>query len=265
MRIIESFSMSKHWEQTRNEDAIVICDGLAAVIDGTTSRTNKVIDGMTSGKYASIVLAEALYKIDLAKNPFELLCELNDHLKQKARDMGYIQVPSATIVLCNLHRGEIIRYGDCGLRIGCQDYSVTKKVDEVLSLKRSEILHQALSSGYTVEQLMECDISRPTIVQGLADFSRFANDDTNEYGYPVLNGEKISEKLIECFPLDSGKSVVLASDGYPKLMGTLAESEAMLEEINQQDPLCISVNKSTKGIVKGQASFDDRSYIRIEF
>lgn len=55
---------------------------------------------------------------------------------------------------------------------------------------------------------------------------------------------------------------MLASDGYPKLMPTLNESEAELQRLLEEDPLCIYENIATKGLNEGQTSFDDRSYIR---
>ena len=57
--------------------------------------------------------------------------------------------------------------------------------------------------------------------------------------------------------------MVLASDGYPELCGTLAESEEMLREINEEDPLCIGRNAGVKGIMEGMESFDDRAYVRV--
>ena len=57
----------------------------------------------------------------------------------------------------------------------------------------------------------------------------------------------------------------LASDGYPVLKGTLAESERELERIINNDPLCIDLYKATKGVMQGYKSFDDRTYIRIAF
>ena len=57
--------------------------------------------------------------------------------------------------------------------------------------------------------------------------------------------------------------IVLASDGYPRLMPTLRESEKELECLLAEDPLCIGDNIATKGLKVGQKSFDDRSYIRL--
>lgn len=50
--------------------------------------------------------------------------------------------------------------------------------------------------------------------------------------------------------------------GYPVLQRTLADSEAKLEEVLEQDPLCFRMYKTTKGLVEGNVSFDDRSYLR---
>ena len=58
------------------------------------------------------------------------------------------------------------------------------------------------------------------------------------------------------------QEVVLASDGYPFLCPTLAESEARLKEQIVRDPLNINTFKATKGMMTGNLSFDDRAYIR---
>ena len=52
----------------------------------------------------------------------------------------------------------------------------------------------------------------------------------------------------------SSSEIVLASDGYPFLKPTLAASEAALAE-----------QIATKGIVEGNKSFDDRTYIRFVY
>jgi glycerophosphoryl diester phosphodiesterase len=63
---------------------------------------------------------------------------------------------------------------------------------------------------------------------------------------------------------DSVKEVILASDGYPDLYPTLQETERNLREIIAQDPMLVGVrHRSTKGVLKGAESFDDRTYLRI--
>ena len=61
---------------------------------------------------------------------------------------------------------------------------------------------------------------------------------TGPFGYPVLNGQGIEPALIKVYPVKPGDEVVLASDGYPVLKETLADSEKALQEILAEDPLC---------------------------
>lgn len=56
----------------------------------------------------------------------------------------------------------------------------------------------------------------------------------------------------------------MASDGYPDLCETLRESEEKLKILLEKDPLMISIYKSTKGLQKGNTSFDDRAYISFD-
>jgi len=59
--------------------------------------------------------------------------------------------------------------------------------------------------------------------------------------------------------------IVLASDGYPFLKSTLEASEKALEELLKHDPQCVNSFIATKGLVEGNKSFDDRTYIRFAF
>ena len=56
--------------------------------------------------------------------------------------------------------------------------------------------------------------------------------------------------------------IVLASDGYPRLFPTLAESEQWLDDQRRRDPLNIGDFQATKAFHPDFNSFDDRSYIR---
>ena len=58
--------------------------------------------------------------------------------------------------------------------------------------------------------------------------------------------------------------IVLASDGYPRLFPSLAETEAFLAKLLEEDPLCYKQYRSTKGRYAGNISFDDRAYLRFQ-
>ena len=81
--------------------------------------------------------------------------------------------------------------------------------------------------------------------------------------YAVIDGFPIPETKVPIILLDFQPwEIVLASDGYPWLAPTLEETEALLDKQRQNDPLNVGEFKATKAFVKGNNSFDDRSYIR---
>ncbi len=91
----------------------------------------------------------------------------------------------------------------------------------------------------------------------------FANNTSTDYGYSIINGKEIPESLIKTIKLDdNAHEIILASDGYPKLEGNLEQSEAYLMKVLEVDKECCNLYKSTKGVNKGDKSFDDRTYIR---
>lgn len=82
--------------------------------------------------------------------------------------------------------------------------------------------------------------------------------------YSVFDGFPVAQRHVRVITLDfQPHQLVLASDGYPFLFPSLAESEARLEKQHRQDPLCIGPDfMATKGFTPGFNSFDDRAYIR---
>ena len=140
-----------------------------------------------------------------------------------------------------------------------------KETDNVLSNVRALLIHVALSQGTTVAQLLEHDTCREQIIpflnqQALLQNSSYASDFT----YYALDGiTTIPEEHIHIVPLlSSTKEIVLSSDGYPSLKPTLQETEDYLTYILKEDPLCYTLFRSTKGLVKGNLSYDDRVYVR---
>ena len=84
-------------------------------------------------------------------------------------------------------------------------------------------------------------------------------------GFPVyMEGVKVVSlvSVLEASPDVHGHEIVLASDGYPFLKSTLADSEAELAHLIATDPQCIHDFIATKGLVVGNLSFDDRTYVR---
>ena len=81
--------------------------------------------------------------------------------------------------------------------------------------------------------------------------------------FPVFDGFDIPTEWIKVFYVSNANEIILLSDGYPMLLNSLKESEQYLHSIMEKDPQCMRLYKTTKGIQKGNCSFDDRAYLRI--
>jgi glycerophosphoryl diester phosphodiesterase len=122
-----------------------------------------------------------------------------------------------------------------------------------------------MQKGVALEQLRENDTGRAFILPLLQEHTLFQNNSTAPaYWFPAVDGFTIPDAgiIITSIP-ESVTSIVLATDGYPVLQDTLKDTERILQEILQKDPLVFHEYKSTKGMLKGYVSFDDRTFVKI--
>lgn len=165
---------------------------------------------------------------------------------------------TASAVIYSAHHRQIWMIGDCQCIANGRLYENSKPQESILAGKRSAFLKQALAHGMTVKDIQEKDPGRDFIIKELVDSCRDQN-----IGYSVIDGFPIPKDKIKIIDVANDcNEIILASDGYPFLKPTLQESEAALEEQLRKDPLCIDTFKATKGLMAGNVSFDDRSYIR---
>lgn len=267
MRTVEQFMQGKKNDEALCEDALFIGEHLVAVIDGVTTKGGGLIKGRKSGRFARDVLLESLtahpdmYLWSAAEALRFLNQSIADAVAQAGVTLQKKGFPRAGIIVFNGYRSEIWNYGDCqGMFCGKKlDYS--KKVDEVNSDVRAMYIEAALLNGSTVMDIEADDVGRTAILDNLTLQFEFENI-PGPFGYPVLNGLNFNEGMISVESVPPGAEVVLASDGYPVLRPTLSESEAELDKLLHTDPLCFRDYRSTKGLEKGNISFDDRTYWR---
>ena len=140
-------------------------------------------------------------------------------------------------------------------------YISNPKPDEsMLAEMRAAEVRRLLDNGVTIQQLLEEDTARPVIIPKMKECMKQQN-----VTYSVIDGFPIPLKHIRQIPLTFEPfELVLASDGYPFLLPTLAESEAALDRQRHEDPLNIGSFKATKAFMTGCNSFDDRAYIRFK-
>jgi hypothetical protein len=256
------------------EDTIVVTNNFVCVIDGVTSKSKRLWDGHTTGWMAAHILSETVTFLPAEITCYEAIERLasaitnyyhNNNVFEEMRD-NLVQRFSATLVLYSAYHSEVWMVGDCQCMMDGILHEHLKLVDQIMSDARALYLHTELRKGKSITDLMEHDTGR-AFIQPFLDNQQLFQNYTGEspYAYGVIDGFATPQHTIKVVPVEEGtRSLVLASDGYPELKPTLAESEAALRFILDNDPLCIHLFKSTKGLVKGQASLDDRAYVRVE-
>jgi len=274
MNCIEQFTIGKS-TTAASEDAVVVTSFYAAVIDGATPKTAyRYPSGETPGELAarllSVAIAELPPNLDVAQATERLTAALHQEQCLPANR------PIASVVIYSVSRREVWLIGDCQFGFQRADGSfgvVTnhKYIDHFLASWRRDIIRSYITRGLMTEsEILAHDpgrrIIQPLITRQVYYQNRLAPmGQRGAFDYCMLDGEPIPEAYLRSYPIDPGiETLVLASDGYPELLPTLAECEARLEQLLTDDPLCIGPLLGTKGIRPGNRSYDDRSFLRMQ-
>ena len=263
--IIEQLCSSKTSNPDDNEDMLVVTGEYIAIIDGATSKTQKRFEGKTGGRIAAELIAHFISDgqldtfIDGKTAIYRLQAVLSEFANKYNLEEQGIHLCASTVIY-SVAKRQIWAVGDCQFILNGKRHTFYKKVDEVLSEARALAIHMLLQSGYTEEDLQRDDTARELIMGQLRLQQNLENRD-DEFGYSVLSSHGTA-KAVSITDVPPGSEIILASDGYPELFTTLAESETRLNELIRLDPLCYKIFKSTKGLTEGCTHFDDRTYIR---
>ena len=268
MKIIEQKTIGKRGQEAC-EDGIEINGRFVAVIDGSTSKTSlNVRPGVSNGRYCMTLIKNFISSIPPQTAFHDFCIGVTDAVRLAYKASGinishFEEHPedrlTASAVVYSPCRNEVWMIGDCQCIVNGQPYENPKPYEERLAEKRAQYLHDALEHGLQVSEAQIEDVGRAHIIDELR-----ASCTGQNKTFSVIDGFDIylpGTKVIKIEnPVDD---IILASDGYPFLCPTLAESEAKLAEQLHHDPLCISRFKATKGLMRGCVSFDDRSYVRL--
>ena len=265
VRIIEHYVHGKYDDPDQCEDQIFMNENYLAVIDGVTTKSYRRYNGKRSGRVAGEIICQTLSKLTETPDAVSVLNLLSQRIHDFSLKMHCEknEIPRACIVLYSLKEKKILRYGDCQYRINGKTYAVHKKIDRMNETLRSYVISTSLKQGMTIPEIEKEDPGRKAIQPYLHTQYLYENEE-GPFGYAVLNGDPVNPDLINEMPVPSHTQVILASDGYPVVKDTLEETEEVLAEMLQEDPLCYRINPQTKGLCTGQISYDDRSYIRFE-
>lgn len=270
MKIIETFTQGKNNIEEFNEDGLYIGEHYLAVIDGVTNKSENEIWFPTPGVFVKNLIKKALSSASPTCTSIEMYRYLNQAILSKyGKNFSYFKNHSIDRLQVNLivysrHFSEVWFFGDCHCQINDKYHGGKKKIDVLLGELRSFVLQKPNPfEGKKSDTSTEVDYGRDAILPFLKMQSDYANTDS-EYGFLVLDGIGFCPEKIKVVPVESPANIILASDGYPVLFGTLAESEDYLENLKREDPQLISQYKSTKGFIEKNSSFDDRSYLKFE-
>ncbi|GHO82386.1 protein phosphatase 2C domain-containing protein [Dictyobacter formicarum] len=271
--VVEQALVSKTGREETCEDALYVGSHFVAVIDGATSKTDRRWDGKAGGRIAAEIIKEAFDLVPAdttARQTVDILTAAIQALYKQYEVTDILQSDGvqraiAGFVALSIERKEVWFVGDCQCIIDQQLVQNTKKIDEVTSNARSLFLESEIASGKTVDELREHDTGREFILPLLKRQTIFQNNPASgHYWVPVIDGFDVPDEGIRVIPLPAdATTIVLASDGYPYLKDTLEASEQALQEVLQEDPLLFHKYKTTKGLQRGNVSFDDRAYIKI--
>ena len=278
MKIIESNIIGKK-SQEACEDGLVMTDDFIAVIDGSTSKTPKHLSpDMKNGRYAMMLISEYIQQEMKADATVDEFCEgitayiynkvyLPMGIEEQLRLHPEERLTASAIIYSN-QKKEVWMVGDCQAIINGKLYDNSKPYEQEIAQKRVELIAQGLSPAEARKQI------EPLLIKAM--LSGQNQTYTVIDGFPIyregvkivaLKMKPVSSSIETYFqehpkPVSSPNEVVLASDGYPFLKPTLAESEAALAHLIAHDPQCIHDFIATKGLVAGNKSFDDRTYVR---
>ncbi|HRL17822.1 MAG TPA: hypothetical protein PK780_15725 [Prevotella sp.] len=290
MKIIESSIIGKKSPEAC-EDGMVVTDDFIAVIDGSTSKTPKHLNpDMKNGRYAMMLISEYIREELKADASVDEFCQgvtayiynkvyeklgVEERLKEHPEERL-----TASAILYSRTRNEVWMVGDCQAIIAGKLYENGKPYEEKIARKRVELIEQGLSPAEARKQieplLIKVMLSGQnqtyTVIDGFPIYREgvkvvsVSDSCSVQDSVPASDSVPCSDSASASDTIPSSSSeIVLASDGYPFLKPTLAASEAALAEQIANDPQNIHSFIATKGIVEGNKSFDDRTYIRFVY
>ena len=227
-----------------------------AVIDGSTSKTDfRLFPSSSNGKAAMMIVRDFISRM-----PREITCD--DFCEAITRHIHYIYIKegadeelmrmrperrltASAVVYTDFHR-QVWMVGDCQAIVnGCLHVN-EKPYERVVAARRAKYIKEGVPPREARERIV------PLLLEAMAG---------QNVSYAVIDGFSIPRQGVKVIPVEGGE-VVLATDGYPFLCPTLAESEARLARQLAVDPDNIHEFQATKGLMPGSVSFDDRAFVR---
>lgn len=263
MEILEQQLIGKKSQETC-EDGIVITTHHLAVIDGSTSKTNRsILPGVRNGRLAMLLATQSIEGLP-AQATCEEFCQRVTELFAATYESHHypndfiLEHPeerlTCSAAIFSVSRREVWMIGDCQCLIDGIFYDNPKPMEDANAAKRIAYIREHHLSESSIR---EHDEGRDHIINDIIASMHLQNKT-----FSVIDGTPVFIKGVRCISAENAHEIVLATDGYPFLYPTLAKSEAVLQNLLLKDPCCLEIYQATKACMKGQQSFDDRAYLR---
>lgn len=276
MKILEQYITGKLGDPEKCEDFIFVSNDFIAMIDGSTLGVD--INEQKSGRVIAQAIYDALSTIPSAATMEEATKLINAHIRsvfnyasnESVRHAGKRGAASA-VIFSHAHK-QLWCYGDILIRLDDQtDIDTSKKIDHITADVRCAGVRGLLQAGVSEQELIEnaADYSFVEPILNIQQASFMNNPDEKELGYPNFDGDDRVIELVRIVDVKAVKKIVFATDGYPVIGKDLADTEKILAETLQQDPLMYRLYPQVKGLRmtngKVAQNYDDRAYISFTY
>lgn len=252
------------------EDGLFYSDHFIAVFDGATDKSGKSYNGDKGGRVARDIILDVFEKLPPDAAQKDVLAAINTKYQAfyaANADMDYAENPlfrpTATLIWYSFARNELTAVGDSKARIDGKTYNDGSKMVDILNSDlRVKVIREL---NLSEEEIAKNDLGRFYIMPLLQKQSDFQNnpDAPEAFQYWAIDGFPIPDDKLRVWKFnEKPKLIELSTDGYETIPAdaTITGYEAELEKLLKDDPMRIK-NPSTKGIQKGNVSFDDRAVL----
>ncbi len=252
------------------EDGLFYNNNFLAIFDGATDKSGKSYDGKKGGRIARDIIFSIFQSLPADASKEEVLSRINNAYQafyQAHPDMDFVKNPlwrpTATLIWYNFDRKELVAVGDSKARIDGTIYNQKNKMVDILNSDlRVKVIKEL---KMTDDEVAANDVGRFYILPLLERQSEFQNNPKapKAFQYWAIDGFPIPPEEVLVWKFDKTPRVIeLNTDGYEDFPGAaeIADYEISAGQLLKEDPQRIK-NPSTKGLQKGNVSFDDRAVL----
>lgn len=259
--VTRSFTCGRRDDPSQNEDRVAIVEPFYAVFDGGTAKC--AFAGDSPGLMAAVAMEAGLLELP----PTATAREAIDALTARVAALHFIDEshPFASALIYSATHREVWVVGDGWVMFDEQVHQFGHEIESRAAAARAAHLRASLET-VSLDSLSNHDVGREMILPLLQLEGDLANLDLPDpLCFGRVDGRPVPERFLHRILVPSATTrLVLASDGYPQLLGSHDATENALHERIRSDPLMIGDPPMTKGVAPGQSSYDDRAWLELD-